>query len=376
MQLEPLSPAASSVLTALPSTVRRGITPVLLLSQIENTVPFLFADAFGEDSAQPHVSFLRSLRRGDSEVADHLEYFRLCLAAHHATVGSFVPTDVDNAIRSKLWDRSLPTETLLQMSDLVTQSYHWSGRGLSARLIEHGQGGPALSGLLGEWYSTAAAAYGALRKREPKEAAEILQRIQAEVEREEYLFAQFEQRGEGIGLLQASTVLSHNLGDLDRVIDLWELPETDTLRLALYKRGHGSEGPSARAGAWNKAYMAAENHRHLTLRGPRCLRTHWEWLLPIGPFFDDWGMKIAKGLSPEGVGKVAEALVDGWHKIPHTTGYARALAGILEAIPGGATALRRNVPSRIYRSMESGRLRSLISVPRLRFEASWSRLKI
>ncbi len=356
--------------------MRKGIQPALLLSHVENTAPFLFLDAFGEDSSQPHVGFLRAFRRGDAKVESHVDYFRLCLSAHHATVASFVPTDVDNAIRSKLWEGTLPTETLAQMADVVLESEFWSGRALTTRYVEHEQGGPPLSGLQGEWFSTAVAAYGALRKRAPKHAELVLARIHAEVDREERIFLEFEKKGDTLNLLRTSTVIAHNLGDLDRVIDLWNLSDDDPLKRALYKRGHAPLFPSGRAGLWNKAHMAAENHRHLMLRGPRALRGHWEWLLPIGPFFDDWGMKIARGLPPEAVGKVTEALIDGWNKLPQTTGYPRALAGILEAFPGGASALRRALPVKVFRNLESGRLRSLVSVPRTRFENAWSHLKV
>lgn len=356
--------------------MRKGIQPALLLSQVENTAPFLFLDAFGEDSNQPHVGFLRAFRRGDAAIEGHVDYFRLCLSAHHSTVASFVPTDVDNAIRSKLWEGTLPTETLDEMACVVLESELWSGRALTTRYVEHDQGGASLSGLQGEWFSTAVAAYGALRKRAPKRAEAVLARIHAEVEREERIILELEKKGDVLRLLKTSTVIAHNLGDLDRVIDLWNLSDEDALKRSLYKRGHSLEFPSGRAGLWNKAHMAVENHRHLALRGPRALRGHWEWLLPIGPFFDDWGMKIALGLPPEAVGKVAEALVDGWNKIPHTTGYPRALAGILEAFPGGASALRRNLPAKIFRNLEAGRLRSLVSVPRTRFEMAWSHLKV
>ncbi len=358
-------------LQAPPATVRRGIAPLLLLSQVENTAPFIFDDEFGEVSRQPHVTLLRALKRGERPIEGHADYFRFCLSAHHATVASFVPTDVDIAIRSKLWDGTLPTETLEAMAYVVEESFTWSARGLSTRQVRHDQGGPALSGLLGEWYSTAAAAYGALRKRSPGIAERILAAIRSEVEREERIFLQFEENGDKRRLLETSTIIAHNLGDLDRVIDLWELPDTDPLR-EFYKRS----GVSARAGEWNRVHMAAENHRHLALRKPRSVRRRSEWLLPIGPFFDDWGMAIARGLTPEEVGEVTEALVDGWHKIPETVGYPRALAGIFEAFPGGGSALRRTVPARIFRSLESGRLRTLIGVPRARFEASWSKLKL
>jgi hypothetical protein len=33
------------------------------------------------------------------------DYFAVCMAAHHSTVATFVPTDVDSKIRGQLWDK-------------------------------------------------------------------------------------------------------------------------------------------------------------------------------------------------------------------------------------------------------------------------------
>src|SRR6185436_12482194 len=40
--------------------------------------------------------------------------------------------------------------------------------------------------------------------------------------------------------------------------------------------------------------MALENHRHFALRKPKCLRKSPALLIPTGPFFDDWGRRVAE----------------------------------------------------------------------------------
>src|SRR5205823_10984683 len=124
--------------------------------------------------------------------------------------------------------------------------------------------------------------------------------------REERIYADFRMRKDGINLLKTATVIAHNLGDLNRVAEMWGLPQD------------GSLFPTTRpliveAGELNKAFMAVENHRHFALRVPRPLRRNADFLLPIGPFFDEWGAKIARHpeLLPDEIGEIAEALTDG-----------------------------------------------------------------
>src|SRR3954469_3123838 len=83
----------------------RGIEPALLLKQVRNTAPFIFEPDF-LTSSSVGTAYIATLRKAahDFEVdpsteLTHDQYFELCLSAHHATVGSFVPTDVDNQIR-------------------------------------------------------------------------------------------------------------------------------------------------------------------------------------------------------------------------------------------------------------------------------------
>src|SRR5688500_16620868 len=102
----------------------RGIAPDLLLSQVRNTMPYLFAQ---EDAAVafPPAAVLRDFASRVDEPLSHFEYFRLCLSSHYLTCATPVPTDVDNQIRRKLWPAELPLETALEMAELVLASRSW-----------------------------------------------------------------------------------------------------------------------------------------------------------------------------------------------------------------------------------------------------------
>src|SRR5690606_26575855 len=113
----------------------RGIAPELLLSQIRNTAPYVFGDEPDAASivATPPAAFVRSLDPEALGALSHAGYYRLCLSAHYLTCATLVPTDVDNQIRQKLWTRSLPLATVLEMGQLVLESGGWDFRPLTTR---------------------------------------------------------------------------------------------------------------------------------------------------------------------------------------------------------------------------------------------------
>ena len=112
--------------------------------------------------------------------------------------------------------------------------------------------------------------------------------------------------------------------------------------------------------------IAFENHRHFALRKPRSLRRSPAFLIPTGPFFDDWGARVARGLAlPDGrpsedTLEVIHALVHGWERLPRTVGYGRGLRGFRELHPElkieGLTPAQRKV----------------IETPREAFERAWA----
>lgn len=364
--------------------VIRGISPPLLIQQVKNTVPFIFDPTF-ISSKKPENFFLARLQAIEQSLSgqenwielNHTQYFELCLSAHHATVGSFVPTDVDNQIRFKLWHPAVGLETISKMAALVLASFQWNDKLVSARWIIAPESGERLSGHTGEWFSTAMAAYGALRRKSLNFAADIAGLILREIQREAKIFEEFKKSKNALGVLKACALISHNLGDLERVIQMWNLPQDDSLVESITKFTTTSKSSvkSNLIDAKNlyRNFMAVENTRHFALRSSRCLRKSADFLLPIGPFFDDWGKLIGKhpGLKSEEVGEIVSSLVEGWERLKGPVGYSRALSGILETFPGGYHSLSSYLPVRIARKLKSGELHLLCSIPQKRFEDRW-----
>ncbi|MGZ3698233.1 MAG: hypothetical protein ACXWP5_08865 [Bdellovibrionota bacterium] len=325
-------------MTSLP----RGIAPELLLSQIKNTMPYLFEPEAGETplGRTAPAKVAREFEKSPTQPLSHFEYFRLCLSAHFLTCATPVPTDVDNQIRLKLWPAELPLETALQMAELVLETRAVDFTALTARST-HG-----LSGHQGEWFTVSAAAYCALKRDSDPQAKaksqELFGAIADEVKHHSEVFGSLWRAGEGLSCLKASASIAHNFGDLDRVMDMWEVSADDPLRREFYKLGvvpfdqAGKLRYLGRLWTAGELYkspidgsaMALENHRHFALRKPRALRSSAALLIPTGPFFDDWGAQVSRRLDPEQVLEVVDALKQGWLRLPATVGYGRALRGM------------------------------------------------
>ena len=358
----------------------RGVAPKILLNHVKNTAPFVFYDSF---CAGPNHRYLKILRHIDHWLEkfpetqlDHAHYFELCVAAHWGTVATFVPTDVDNQIRSKLWHPALPLETLFAMVDLVEEALSWDSTQVSTRWVKSPISQNFLSGHHGEWFSIAVAAYGALRSRHPERAEFLSNAILNELNRQLTVFNEYRTVKDGIGSLKAATIVAHNAGDLVRVMDMWSFDSDDRLRKGYQEieSSNHMNGAFSVLSFLNKQYMAVENHRNFALRKPKCLRHQPSLLLPLGPFFDDWGKQVAQNpeLSEFELGEITEALFDGWVYLENTVGYARALAGMEMGIQGGLSQLCKLVPSKMAKQLSSGKLRTLTSTSQNRFENQWN----
>lgn len=355
----------------------RGIAPERLLDQVRSTAPYVFEPSMGaEDILATEVSSI--LREHDCREPLELsrfEYFRLCVAAHLATCATPVPTDVDNTIRRNLWGEGLSTEDALAMAEFVLEVRRWNVLPLTSRASRGADASPWseawIHGHRGEWFTIAAAAYAALgrfrtvRARSLREA--LFAAISEESEVQSEVFASLWRAKDGLGALSASVSIAHNFGDLDRVIDMWGLAITDPLRRHFYKLASAPFGQEKElrfrgrlwvAGELYKApiegsSMAKENHRHFALRRPRALRSDPALRVPIGPFFDDWGRKVAERLETEALGEVVDALASGIERLGVAVGYVRALRAIGEAAPETTARWRalRKKPS-VRRALE------------------------
>ncbi|MDP3544083.1 MAG: hypothetical protein Q8T11_16575 [Elusimicrobiota bacterium] len=345
-----------------------AIVPSLLIEQVRMAAPFLFA---GPEPGGPAFRYLRVLRAYDGRELNALEYYELCLCAHWATAGSFVPTDVDNGIRWKRWQDVQPG-LVEEQAKLVLESLSWDYAPVTAKIT--GAGERRLSTHEGTWFSVAVGAYAACLEARPALSTLVLEAMRAEAERQDRAYAA---SSGPLELLKSSALIAHNFGDLDRVADQWELKPVDPLRASLYDAAKpGSAlfgGRLGRAGLIHQKHMGADNHRHYPLRAAKGLRKSADLLLPVGPFFDDWGRRVGRhpALSPEEVAEAVRAPTDGWTRMHEPAGYARALAGILEVFPGGRRALGKLLPAKDRRMLESGPLKAAMDVSQERFEAQW-----
>ena len=145
------------------------IGPGNLLSLVRNTAPFLFTTPRPPHRSQRLIEmggdplgFLDVLHNAERlpgvenpTVEQREDYFALCVACHHATVATFVPTDVDSKIRGVLWLQREDPAALRRMLDFTIQWLAWDLRGISTRCTELSGVGP-VSGHNGEMLGTLA----------------------------------------------------------------------------------------------------------------------------------------------------------------------------------------------------------------------------
>ena len=349
--------------------MKHGILNSVLVEQVRNTAAWLWLD--------PQCAPLTALF--DAAVDEPLEEaealvraFRLRLAAHYATVATFVPTDVDAHIRHHTWVSVADAAAFAHARACVDEAAARDARVVSERVTQ------GLSGHDGEWLSVRAGALGrALVLGLDDEAAALAAQIDAELDREHHAFAAALDGGApATTTLALATTIAHNLGDLSRVVDAWPRSARREEFQARYSRLGHADGPRHRdsfllAGTLNKELMALENHRFLALRKPRCLRRSRTLLLPVGPWFDTWGETVCRSelLDDADRAEVIAALVELHLRSPTQEGCLRALAGIHRATRGGLSWHGAALPARLRKELGRGRVREAIDVPRERFEA-------
>ncbi len=371
-----------------PEFKNSGIRSQTLVSQVQNTAPFLFAL---NDSALPsnqgYVTILKSALKSAPEENDLWSYFELCLASHFASVGTFVPTDVDSAIRLKLWAPVHSEVTFLPMWEKVQEFQHWDETLVSHRQVITVKG-RKLSGHQGEWFTIAMGAYGCAHRAAKEYLMEIRSAIEDEVQNQEIALQElrtaFSDAQNIVNMkayLSGVAAVAHNLGDLDRMFDAWEIEDTDVLKRRVFRSGHeDARNPKPiliEAGRVYQNILSTENHRNFALRVPKALRKSEQFLLPFGLFLDDWGLNLVQkgfqsNLLNEGeLREIVEALIQGWKKLNPVSiytsqGYSRALVGIAKGI--GRSELEALVPPVLRKELTEGGLRTLMSVSQSDFE--------
>lgn len=351
---------------------QQWITPETLLSQVLSGAPYLEARMPAATAERPidlgdsPDGFLRilanwrnMLRDGFTPEEQLQDYFALCLACHHATVGSFVPTDVDTKIRGIVWRETRDAAALRPMLKLALQARYWSEEGVSVRAVR------GVSGHNGEQWSAIAGGLGRFLELGDQEAAdEALAAIEAEIDREQAVFDKTAREKDAeLDLLRLAMTLAHNRGDLTQGMGFWKKsPPIAKVMEHLQTRGKFDLAVKM----YQQTGLSAEGHRHYPLRPVKVLRKSPATLLPLCPFLDDWGATVSR---LEDNHEVLGALVVGCHKIEGQQGYYRALAGMRDASPGAFDRAVSKIPNSAQRAVKGGDVRKLMDVSRASFEA-------
>jgi hypothetical protein len=348
------------------------ISPETLIAQVRNTAPFLEPRLPAPESGRlielghPPDGFLRILANWESILRANLgpgeqlqDYFALCLACHHATVATFVPTDVDTKIRGILWRESRDPDVLRPMLRLALASRGWTEDGISTRSTR------GVSGHNGEHWSAIAGGLGRLLELGDTASGEEAQNaIEAEIDREQAVFdAAAHERDAELDLLRLAMTLAHNRGDLTQGMSFWKrTPLTASVMGHLSARGRFAVAVRV----YQHTGLSAEGHRHYPLRPVRALRRSPETLLPLSPFLDDWGGIVTR---LEESHEVLEALVLGCHKVQGQQGYYRAIAGMRAASSAAFERAAARMSNSAQRRIRNAELRKMIDVSRVSFES-------
>lgn len=376
-----------------------GVGP--LLDLVEATAPFLFSpsrspadpapagakrmiDLVGGPEGWWHIllNARQWLASADEPSADALDdYFALCCAAHHATVGTYTPTDVDAKIRGVLW-QNLDADHLRARWRVVEAWRGWDERLVCTRGEPCGPYG-LVGGHDGERLGVTAGAYGsALSTPGAEDVAEATRdAIAAEIIREAdalraAIDAVADGSGDPIALLRLAWVTTHNVGDLNQGLSFWPDTEAHRNARAPFERLAHENGRSA-GGAFLAAkrlyhLVEAEGHRNYSLRQARCLRPLPDLLLPLGPCLEAWGEKVARHrrLERNDQVEVIAALVEGCRKVPGQIGYYRALVGMREALGGTFDQLVKRLGSADRKHLAEPAVRRTLAVSTASFHAS------
>lgn len=360
-----------------------GIAPNILLKDIEVTAPFLFQGELnleGEDRAYLAKLVFYKKNLNALKHINLTEYFHLCLSAHWATAGTFVPTNVDNQIREGLWKHKEILSHIERMGRLTIQSWRWNYEQVTNRKTYNPDNGQVMSTHEGTWLSVAIGAYNALVKHK-KEALskEVADVILSEIDKEEKLLTELRDKRDHVNFLRSTALMAHNFGDLDRVIDQWEMPQDDPFRQRIYKLGHQLNRHYSPilvfAGQVNKAFLSVENHRHMSMRQAKCLRRSYKFLIPVGPFMDEWGQTLgeSRDLSLSEKGEIVNFLFEGFKRQDQAFGYARAYRGLIGALPEGLETLVADLAFDVVAELKKSNFSKIASQSKEEFHEDFKR---
>jgi hypothetical protein len=348
------------------------ISPETLAAQVQSTAPYLEAWLPATETGRlielgtSSDGFLRILANWRNLLSSSptreeqlQDYFALCLACHHATVATFVPTDVDTKIRGIAWRESRDRDVLRPMLQLALAARGWTEDGISVRSVR------GVSGHNGEQWSAIAGGLGwLLELGDTASAEEAEAAIEAEIDREQAVFdAVAGEPDAELDLLRLSMTLAHNRGDLKQGMGFWKKTPLTVERME-YFATRGRFELAVRI--YQHTGLSTEGHRHYPLRAVKALRRSPDTLLPLSPFLDEWGSVVAK---MEESHEVLAALAMGCKRVPGQQGYYRAIAGMQAASSDAFERAAARLPNTARTMLRDPEMRKLISVSRISFES-------
>lgn len=379
------------------------IGPRNLVELVKSAAPWLFDGSHRQFATLPAIQGARVSDLGGHELgwwsillaADRVEahevptaaqrtdYFALCVAAHFASVATYVPTDVDAKIRHALWFDQTDRDELLRMRDIALTLERWDVSGVSARIV-HVDGFGALSGHDGERLSVLCGGMLGFANVHDEANTKLFEdAVDAELAREARAFDHLTRvKGRECDLVNLAAILTHNAGDVMQSLGAKgakSFVEAQRLRFGDLARERFERygGAFGRAAAIYRDLCASEGHRNYPLREVKLLRAHEDLLLPMGPFLDEWGAKLArwpKWKSAERAAVVA-GLVDGCRRVQGQHAYYRALAGFDRAHPNGleSAELTQHWTSSVKKELKDSAMRQKLAVKRESFESSYAK---
>lgn len=358
-----------------------GIAPNILLKHVESTAPFLFQGEI--DTKSVNCEYLEKLRYYKKNLKllkniDLAEYFHICLCAHWSTAGTFVPTDVDNQIRKTLWTGGSIQKYIEKMAKTTMESWKWDYSQVTNRKSYNRENTQVMSTHEGTWLSVAIGAYCALVKNKKTQlASDMADLILEEIKKEEIILNQLREDRDHINFLRSAPLMAHNFGDLDRVMVQWEMDENDAFYKRIFKLGHklnpNYDPILVYTGKVNKEFSSKENHRHMSMRQPKCLRKSYKFLIPVGPFMDDWGHALGSSdkLSMAEKGEIIAALFEGYKRQDQAFGYIRGYKTLLDEMDGGLDSFGQDLPFDLIAEIRKSKFSELAKVSREEFEADY-----
>lgn len=355
-----------------------GIAPNILLKHVENTAPFLFQGEINTKSV--NCEYLEKLRHYKKNLKllkniDLAEYFHICLSAHWSTAGTFVPTDVDNQIRKTLWSSGSIQKYIEKMAKTTMASWKWDYSQVTNRKSYNRLNEQVMSTHEGTWLSVAIGAYCALVKNKKTQLAqEMAELILAEIQKEQGILNQLREDRDHINFLRAAPLMAHNFGDLDRVMVQWEMDENDSFYKRIFKLGHklnsNYDPILVYTGKVNKEFSSKENHRHMSMRQPKCLRKSYKFLIPVGPFMDDWGRALGSSdnLSLAEKAEIVAALFEGYKRQDQAFGYIRGYRTLLAEMENGLGSFDQELPYDLIREIRKSKFSQLAEISQEEFE--------